>query len=102
MKQVRFTTLSVAAMRGRRKPEDYEAFVRVLHEGLCRYAVDLFSFTLIPKHWHLVLRSAEDGEMGRMLRWVTATHTRRYHAHYHTSGEGHIYQGALQELSRGR
>jgi putative transposase len=49
--------------------------VRVLHDGLSRYAVDLFSFTLMSGHWHLVLRPAEDGELGRMLRWVTATHT---------------------------
>ena len=80
------------------KPEDYEAFVRVLHEGLGRYAVDLFSFTLMPNHWHLVLRPGEDGEMGRMLRWVTATHTQRYHAHYHTSGEGSLYQARFKSF----
>ena len=39
-----------------RKPEDYEAFIRVLAEGLERYAVELFSFSLMPNHWHLVLR----------------------------------------------
>jgi hypothetical protein len=27
--------------------------------------------------------------MGRVLRWVTATHWQRYHGHYHTRGEGH-------------
>jgi putative transposase len=80
------------------KPEDYEAFLRVLGEGLARYAVDLFSFTLMPNHWHLVLRPAADGEMGRMLRWVTATHTQRYHAHYHTSGEGHLYQARFKSF----
>ena len=57
------------------KDEDYEAFLRVLGEGLDRYPVELFSFTLMPNHWHLVLRPSEDGFMGRMLRWVTATHT---------------------------
>jgi putative transposase len=74
------------------KPEDYDAFLRVLGEGLARYPVELFSFTLMPNHWHLVLRPSEDGQMGRMLRWVTATHTQRYHAHYHTAGQGHLYQ----------
>jgi REP element-mobilizing transposase RayT len=57
------------------KPDDYEAFLHVLAEGLERYPVELFSFTLMPNHWHMVLRPAEDGGMGRMLRWVTATHT---------------------------
>ena len=81
-----------------RKAEDYEAFLRVLAEGLQRYPVELFSFTLLPNHWHMVLRPSEDGLMGRMLRWVTATHTQRYHAHYHTSGEGHLYQARFKSF----
>lgn len=81
-----------------RKDEDYEAFLRVLGEGLERYPVELFAFTLMPNHWHLVLRPSEDGLMGRLLRWVTATHTQRHHAHYHTSGEGHLYQSRFKSF----
>jgi len=80
------------------KDEDYQAFLRVLAEGLERYPVELFAFTLMPNHWHMVLRPTEDGLMGRMLRWVTATHTQRYHAHYHTSGEGHLYQSRFKSF----
>ena len=36
--------------------------------------------------------------MGRFLGWVTGTHTMRYHAHYHTSGEGHVYQGRFKSF----
>ena len=57
------------------KDEDYEGFLRVLGEGLEKYPVELFSFVLMPNHWNLVLRTAEDGGMGRLLRWGTATHT---------------------------
>jgi hypothetical protein len=32
-----------------------------------------------------------DGEMSRFMCWVGGTHTMRYHAHYHTSGMGHVY-----------
>lgn len=81
-----------------RKTEDYEAFLRTLGQGLERYPVELFSFTLMPNHWHLVLRPAEDGMMGRLLRWVTATHTLRYHAHYRTAGEGHLYQSRFKSF----
>ena len=77
-------------MRIFEKEADYEAFIRVLHEGLAKYSVELFAFTLMPNHWHLVLRPGKDGEMGKLLRWVTATHTLRYHAHYHTRGYGHL------------
>jgi REP-associated tyrosine transposase len=80
------------------KEEDYEAFLRTLAEGLERYSVDLLCFCLLPNHWHLILRPHTDGEMGRMLRWVTATHTQRYHAHYQTSGYGHLYQARYKSF----
>ena len=80
------------------KDGDYEAFLRTLGEGLERYPVELFSFCLMPNHWHLALRPLEDGQMGRMLRWVTATHTLRYHPHYHTSGDGHLYQSRFKSF----
>ena len=58
----------------------------------------LLGYELMPNHWHLVLRPEADGEMSRFLRWVTATHTMRYHAHYHTSGEGHLDQGRFKSF----
>ena len=80
------------------KDPDYEAFERILAEGRARYDVQLFSYQLMPNHWHLVLRPNQDGEMSRFLRWITATHTMRYHAHYHTSGTGHVYQGRFKSF----
>lgn len=88
-----------AKLRIFRKDEDYEAFERVLVEGLARYQVELFCYQLMPNHWHLVLRPGRDGEMSRFLRWITATHTMRYHAHYRTSGQGHLYQGRFKSFA---
>ncbi len=107
MKPVQLTLPSIVEMalnRGNarqtifQKDEDYQAFLRVLAEGLERYPVELFAFTWMPNHWHMVLRPTADGLMGRMPRWVTATHTQRHHAHYHTSGEGHLYQARFQSF----
>ncbi|MCA9118941.1 MAG: transposase [Planctomycetaceae bacterium] len=81
-----------------RKDSDFEAFERILSEGLLRYDLQLFAYQLLSNHWHLVLRSNRDGEMSRFMRWVTATHTMRYHAHYHSSGEGHVYQGRYKSF----
>jgi putative transposase len=80
------------------KDADFVAFERILGEGLELYNVQLFAFQLMPNHWHVVLRLNQDGEMSNFLRWVTATHTMRYHAHYHTSGEGHFYQGRFRSF----
>jgi len=80
------------------KDADYEAFLRVLREGFNKYSVEVFCFTLMHNHWHLILRPCEDGQMGRFLRWVTATHTLPHHAHYHRRGGGHLYQSRFKSF----
>ena len=80
------------------KEEDFEAFEQIIGEGLGKYPVDLFAYQWMPNHWHMVLSPREDGAMSRLLHWVTMTHTARYHAHYHTAGEGHIYQGRFKSF----
>src|SRR4029077_13783591 len=47
-------------------------------------------------HWHFVLWPKADGELTRFLRWLTHTHTMRWHAQHHTSGTAELYQGRLQ------
>lgn len=71
---------------------DYAAFEQILFEGLERYQIELFAYQLMPNHYHLVLRPAVNGEMSRFMKWVGGTHTMRYHAHYETGGQGHVYQ----------
>ncbi|TWT92833.1 transposase [Stieleria varia] len=36
------------------KPEDYDAFERILAQGLERYPCQLLAYQLMPNHWHLV------------------------------------------------
>ena len=52
----------------------------------------------MPNHWHLVLWPREEGELTAFLRWLTHTHSMRWHAHYHTSGTGHLYQGRFKSF----
>ena len=80
------------------KVGDYEAFERILAEGLDRYPCRILSYQLMPNHWHFILQPTEDGGMSNFLRWVTLTHTQRYHAHYGTSGQGHVYQGRFKSF----
>jgi len=72
------------------KDADFEAFERILADGLSRYPCRILSYQLLPNHWHFVLQPTEDGGMSDFLRWVSLTHTMRSHAHYHTTGEGHV------------
>jgi putative transposase len=54
----------------------------------------------MPNHWHFVVwpRRGRDDEVSEFFRWLTVTHTQRWHAHHHTSGTGHLYQGRFKSF----
>jgi putative transposase len=80
------------------KDRDFQAFERVLGEALEEAPIRLLSYCLMPNHWHMVLWPEKDGELTAFLRWLTHTHSMRWHAHYHTGGTGHIYQGRFKSF----
>ena len=85
-------------MRLFHKAGDYEAFERVLAEGLERYPVKLLTYCVMPNHWHLVVRPDTDEALGRLMGWVGVTHVRRHHEHYQSRGGGHLYQGRFKSF----
>jgi putative transposase len=77
---------------------DYEAFEKVLRQAVERTGMRLLAYCLMPNHWHLVVWPRHDGELSRFVGWLTLTHTQRWHAHRHTSGSGHLYQGRFKSF----
>ena len=80
------------------KPEDYAAFERVLEEAVDRTEMRVLAYCVMPNHWHLVVWPREDGELSRFTGWLTLTHTQRWHAHRHSAGSGHLYQGRFKSF----
>jgi putative transposase len=78
------------------KPEDYAAFERIFALALEKHPLRVLAYCLMPNHWHLVLWPRRDAELTAFVRWLTHTHAMRWHAHYHTSGTGHLYQGRFK------
>ena len=81
-----------------RKDADYAAFERVLSEACQRMPMRLVSYCLMPNHWHMVLWPRGDDDLSEFMRWLTVTHTQRWHAHHHTSGTGPLYQGRFKSF----
>lgn len=77
---------------------DYAAFERVLAEAQQRVPMRLLAYCLMPNHWRLVLWPLRDGDLSRFMAWLTLTHTQRWHAHRHTTGSGHVYQGRFKSF----
>jgi putative transposase len=80
------------------KDGDYAAFVKVLRQAQEWLPVRLLAYCVMPNHWHLVLWPRRDGELSEFLRWLTVTHTQRWHAHRHTAGTGPLYQGRFKSF----
>ena len=87
------------------KNENYAALARVLTEAVSDFpGVWLLCYCLMPNHWHLVIwpRPRKDGELSKFMRWLTVTHTQRWHAHHATpgAGRGHCIRGASNRSRR--
>jgi len=80
------------------KAGDYAAFEKILRQAWERLAMRLLSYTLMPNHWHLVVWPQQDGALSTYVQWLTVTHVRRWHAHYHSAGTGPIYQGRFKSF----
>jgi putative transposase len=80
------------------KPEDYDAFLRIVLEVKEAVAVQVLGLCLMPNHWHLALLPKEDGDLSRFMLRLTTTHVRRRFAHTHDGNGGHLYQGRFKNF----
>ena len=80
------------------KGGDYAAFEKILCQAWERFSMRLLSYLIMPNHWHLVVWPEQAETLSVYVPWVTVTHVRRWHAHYHTGGTGPIYQGRFKSF----
>jgi len=76
------------------KDDDYAAFLALLPPACERLPMRILGWCLMPNHFHLVLWTHEDGDLGRWMQWLLTSHVRRYRRHY--GGSGHVWQGRFK------
>jgi putative transposase len=83
-----------------KKDADYAAFEKVVAEAFDRVPLRILGFTLMGNHWHFVVwpRQRQHDQVSEFFRWLTLTHSQRWHAHHGTSGMGHVYQGRFKSF----
>ncbi|MDF0675521.1 MAG: transposase [Nitrospira sp.] len=77
---------------------DYVAFEKILAEAHAASGIRIAAYCLMPNHWHLLLWPKRDGELSEVVRWITVTHTQRWHARHQTAGTGPVYQGRFKSF----
>ena len=83
-----------------KKDADFAAFERVLAEAHERLPLRILAYVLMSNHWHFVVwpKPRQAAEVSEFFRWLTVTHSQRWHAHHGTSGMGHVYQGRFKSF----
>ena len=81
-----------------KKPGDFAAFEQTLAEGLEQFAMRLCGYCIMSNHWHLVLWPRADGDLSAFMKWITVTHSHRWHRAHGTVGIGHLYQGRYKSF----
>ena len=71
---------------------------RCFSRGTRSSATPLLAYCMMPDHWHLVVSPRKDGELSHYLRWLSVTHTQRWHARRGSAGTGPLYQGRFKSF----
>lgn len=79
--------------RGRRKEriffcnKDYEDYLQLLQESKKLYELEVHAYSLMPNHYHLLIRTPQ-GNISRIMRHIDGVYTQRIN-------KRHIYDGSL-------
>jgi putative transposase len=71
---------------------DYGSFLVLLREARERFAVELYSYCLLPNHFHLVVRTTDLFEISAYMHFVQREHACDLRSCARTRGWGHVFQ----------
>jgi putative transposase len=77
-----------------RETEDFKTYLRLLHKAIERYAVRLWSYSLMPNHVHLVAVPQRPESLGRAMLWAQGQYAEFFNARYGLVG--HLWQGRFR------
>ena len=72
---------------------EYLFFLRLLAQVLDQLPVQLYAFCLMPNHWHLLVRAANEEELARFMYELSKAHAMALRRWRGTVGKGAVYQG---------
>jgi putative transposase len=59
--------------------------------------MDVLAVCLMPNHFHHVVRSYSDRDLGQWMQWLLTFHARHYHHRYRSND--HVWQGRFQGIT---
>ena len=59
---------------------DCEAFEELVEETLERTPLVIFTYELMPNHWHFVVHPTSKKDLSECFQYLSGTHAKRFHA----------------------
>lgn len=83
-----------------RTPDQHELFLRLYARSAAKYRWQTLTWVLMPNHHHFIIKLTEGG-LSEGLRELHGSFSRRIHAMYGMTGQGHLVRHAFfsRELS---
>jgi len=87
--------------RGRRKEKifqnekDYEAFLNVLEQTCRLYAFEIHAYSLLPNHYHLLIRTPR-GNLSRGMRHLNSVYTQKHNKKHDI--DGGLFKGRYKSM----
>jgi putative transposase len=71
---------------------DYDCFRALLAAAVRRHDVRLYSYCLMPNHFHLIAQPGTETALSAFMQWVTCRYACSFRQHTGTVGHGHVFQ----------
>jgi putative transposase len=78
--------------------DDYLRFLSLMRRTAEEVDVDLFSYNLMPTHFHFVIRATRGEDLSAYMRLLCNRHVRQHQRIHNTVGRGHLYQGRFKNF----
>ena len=78
--------------------DDYRRFEALIEETVLRIPLPIFSYELMPNHWHFVVKPNDQEQLSGFFGYLAGTHGKRFRAAHGTTGQGHVYQDRFKSF----
>ena len=76
----------------------YGDFENLVSESLGLFPIPILTYTVMPNHWHFVVRPNTKEELSEFFQYLAGTHGKRFRVDTLTRGEGHVYQDRFKSF----
>jgi len=78
------------------KKQDYEMFINLMIKATVRFPLKIFSYCLMPNHFHLVVSPDKYDKLANWMHWLMTVYAKRYHFYHNTTG--HLWQSRYKSF----